>query len=80
MEPSSIEAETSQVDAQSEEWFASYADPSGRSSHQHRRFRYRRGRDPGLRRRHRRATVMMVASVVLVAAMTACFYAVLSLR
>ena len=72
-----IEPETAQVDAQSEEWFASYAEPLDRSSNQRRRVRYRRGRDPR-RRRHRLNTVMMVVSAVLVGAMTACFYAVLT--
>jgi hypothetical protein len=66
--------ETAQVDAQSEEWFASYAEPSSR----HRHLRHRRGRDPRRQRLHRRNTVMMIASVVFIGAMTACFYAVLT--
>jgi hypothetical protein len=76
MEPLSIE--TGQVDAQSEEWFASYAEPSSQSSNRYRRVRHRRSRDPGRQRRHRLNTVMMIASVVFVGAMTACFYAVLT--
>ena len=70
--------ETAQVDAQSEEWFASYADPSNQSSNRHRRLRHRRTRDPRRDRQHRLKVVMMVASVVFVVAMTACFYAVLT--
>ena len=70
--------ETAQVDAQSEEWFASYAEPSDQPSNQHRRIRHRRGRDPRRLRRDRLNAVMMVASVVFVGAMTACFYAVLT--
>jgi hypothetical protein len=69
--------ETPHVDAQSEEWFASYAEPSNQSSNRHRRVHNRRRRDPR-RQRHRLNTVMMVASMVLVGAMTACFYAVLT--
>ena len=69
---------TAQVDAQSEEWFASYAEPSNQSSsNRHRRVRHRRSRDPR-QRQHRLHTLMMIASVVLVGAMTACFYAVLT--
>ena len=65
--------ETAQVDAQSEEWFASYAEPSNRR----RPVRHRRKRD--LRRRRLRLnTVMMIGSMVFVSAMTACFYAVLT--
>ena len=75
MELRSIEA--AQVDAQSEEWFASYAEPSHQSSHQHRHVRHRRSPDPR-RQRYRRNTMMMIASVVFVGAMTACFYAVLT--
>ena len=70
--------ETAHVDAQSEEWFASYAEPSDQSSNRHRRLRHRRGRDPRRQRRDRLVAVMMVASVVFVGAMTACFYAVLT--
>jgi hypothetical protein len=70
--------ETANVDAQSEEWFASYAEPSNQSSNRHRRLRHRRSRDPRRQRRDRLVAAMMVASVVLVAAMTACFYAVLT--
>ncbi len=74
--------ETAQVDAQSEEWFASYADPStapsSQPSNRYRRVRHRRTRDPRRHRRHRVNTVMMIVSVVFVGAMTACFYAVLT--
>ena len=72
--------EIAQVDPQSEEWFASYAESSDQSSNQRRRIRQRRGRDPVRQRRHRLQrlnTVMMLASAVFVAAMTGCFYAVL---
>jgi hypothetical protein len=69
--------ETADVDAQSEEWFASYAEPSNQSSNRHRRVHHHRRRDPR-RQRHRLNTLMMVASMVLVGAMTACFYAVLT--
>jgi hypothetical protein len=71
--------ETADVDAQSEEWFASYAEPSNQSSNRHRRLRHRhrRSRDPRRQRRDRLIAVMMVVSVVFVGAMTACFYAVL---
>jgi hypothetical protein len=70
--------ETAQVDDQSEEWFASYAEPSNQSSNRHRRVRHRRGHDPRRLRQHRLNVVMMVVSVVFVGAMTACFYAVLT--
>ena len=70
--------ETADVDAQSEDWFASYAEPSNQSSNRHRRHRHRRSRDPRRQRRDRLIAVMMVASMVLVGAMTACFYAVLT--
>jgi hypothetical protein len=76
MDVSSIE--TGQVDAQSEEWFASYAEPSNQSSSRHRHVRHRRSRDPRRQRRDRLNVVMMIASVVFVGAMTACFYAVLT--
>ncbi len=78
MELPSTEIDTAQVDAQSEEWFASYADPSNQSSNRHRRLRHRRGRDPRRLRQQRLHVVMMVASVVFVGALTACFYAVLT--
>lgn len=72
--------ETAQVDAQSEAWFASYQEPSNQSSNRHRRVRHGRGRgrDPSRQRRDRLNAVMMVASVVFVGAMTACFYVVLT--
>ena len=71
--------ESAQVDAQSEEWFASYTEPSNQSSKRHRRahHHHHRRRDPR-RQQHRLTTLMMLASVVLVGAMTACFYAVLT--
>ena len=78
MERPSTETETGHVDAQSEEWFASYAEPSNQSSNRHRRVRHRRSRDPRRVRQHRLTVVMMVVSVVFVGAMTACFYAVLT--
>ena len=78
MEPSSTETETARVDPQSEEWFASYADPSNQPSDRHRRVRHRHTRAPRRGRQHRRNVVMMVVSVLFVGAMTACFYAVLS--
>jgi hypothetical protein len=74
----STETETAQVDAQSEDWFASYAEPSNQSPNRHRRLRHRRSRDPRRLRQHRLNVVMMVVSVVFVGAMTACFYAVLT--
>jgi len=70
--------ETADVDAQSEEWFASYAEPSNQSSNRRRRLRHRRSRDPRRQRRDRLIAVMMIASVVFLSAMTACFYAVLT--
>jgi len=76
MESPSTEA--AQVDAQSEEWFASYAESPNFSSNRRRRVRHRRGRDPRRQRHDRRQTVMMVVSLVFVGAMTACFYAVLT--
>jgi hypothetical protein len=81
MERSSTQ--TAQVDEQSEEWFASYAEPSNEPSNRHRsdrhrRDRHRRNRDPRRQRRSRLSEVMMIASVVFVGAMTACFYAVLT--
>lgn len=73
-----LSIETATVDAQSEEWFASYAEPSNQPSNRHRRVGHRRSRDPRRQRRDRLNTVMMVASVVFVGVMTACFYAVLT--
>lgn len=70
--------ETAQVDAQSEEWFASYAEPANEPAHRRRHVRHRRSRDPRRRRLRRLNTAMMLASVVLVSVMTACFYAVLT--
>jgi len=83
VELGSTDTETAQVDAQSEEWFASYAEPSNQPSNRHhrdshRRDRHRRNRDPRRQRRHRLNELMMIASVVFVGAMTACFYAVLT--
>jgi hypothetical protein len=71
--------QTAQVDAQSEEWFASYAETSIQPADQRRRVRHqRRTRESRRKRLHRINTLMMCGSVVLVAAMTACFYAVLT--
>ena len=70
--------ETAQVDAQSEEWFASYAEPSIQPSNRHRSVRHRRNRYSRHQRLHRLGTMMMILSVVLVGAMTACFYTVLT--
>jgi hypothetical protein len=75
--------ETAQVDAQSEEWFASSTEPQSQRSERHRSDRHRHNRhrhrgDPRRQRLHRLQTLMMVGSVVLVGAMTACFYAVLT--
>jgi hypothetical protein len=66
---------TAQVDAQSEEWFASYAEPSHRVRH---RVRNRRTRTSRRQKLHTLNTVMMIVSLVLVGAMTAYFYAVLT--
>lgn len=83
MELRSTETDTAQVDAQSEEWFASYAEPSNQPSTRHRRDshrrdRHHRNRDPRRQRRRRLNELMMIASVVFVSAMTVCFYAVLT--
>jgi hypothetical protein len=74
----STETEAPQVDAQSEEWFASYAEPSSESASRHRRVRHRRSRGLRRYRRNQLNALMMVASVVFLGAMTACFYAVLT--
>jgi hypothetical protein len=76
MEPTSTQV--AQADSQSEEWFASYAEPSNEPSTRHRRLRHRRTRDPRRQRLHRINTVMMIMSVAFVGALTACFYAVLT--
>lgn len=76
MDVSSIEI--AQVDAQSEEWFASYTEPSNQASNRHRHVRHRHSRDPRRQRRDRLNALMMIASVVFVGVMTACFYAVLT--
>ena len=78
MELRSTDTETAQVDAQSEEWFASYAEPSNQTSNRHRRDRHRRNRDPRRQRRYRLNELMMIVSVFFVGAMTACFYVVLT--
>ena len=78
MELSSTETETAQVDAQSEEWFASYEEPPNQSPSRRRHSRHRRSRDPRRQRLHRLNTAMMIGSVVFVGAMTACFYAILT--
>lgn len=66
--------ETAQVDAQSDEWFASYTEPSN----QHRHVRDHRRRHPRRQRLPRLGTMMMILSVAFVAAMTACFYTILT--
>lgn len=70
--------ETTQVDAQSEEWFASYAEPPNQRSNRQRSVRHRRTRAPRHQRLQRLNTLMMAMSVVVVGAMTACFYVVLT--
>jgi hypothetical protein len=72
-----VSNEAAHVDAQSEEWFASYAEPPSRSSNGHRHVRHRRSRDPR-RKRNQLNMMAMIASVLFVGAMTACFYAVLT--
>jgi hypothetical protein len=70
--------ETAQVDPQSEEWFASYAEPSKQPSNRNRHVRHRRSPRSTRQRLHRLGTMMMILSVVFVGAMTACFYTVLT--
>ena len=70
--------ETTQVDPQSEEWFASYAESSNQPSDRHRQARRRRSEHRRRQRVHRLGTTMMILSVVFVGAMTACFYTVLT--
>jgi cytoskeletal protein RodZ len=70
--------ETTQVDAQSEEWFASYAEPSNQPSDRHRHVRRHRSQHRRRQRIDRLGTTMMILSVVFVGAMTACFYTVLT--
>ena len=70
--------ETAQVDAQSEEWFASYAEPSSQPSNRHRHVRNRGSRHARRQWLPRPGTMMMILSVVFVGAMTACFYAILA--
>jgi hypothetical protein len=70
--------EIGQVDAQSEEWFASYAEPSSQPSNRHRHVRHHRSRHPRRQWLPRPGTMMMILSVVFVGAMTACFYTVLT--
>ncbi len=74
-------AETTQVDAQSDAWFASYVEPASEAAIRQRvRLRRARGRTrpPAHLRHRRRQNVMMVASLVFVGVMTACFYVLLS--
>ena len=78
MELASVE--TNQVDAQAEAWFESYVEAASEPSGQRRRVRHRHNRVPKHLQLHRRETLMMVASFVFIGAMTACFYAVLTLR
>ena len=71
--------ETAQVDAQSDEWFASYAEPSNQPSNGQRHVRqHHRRRNPRRQRLPRLGTMMMILSVVFVGAMTACFYTILT--
>jgi hypothetical protein len=70
--------ETAQVDPQSEEWFASYAEPAPQPSNRHRHGQRRRGHDPRRQRIRRLNTLMMIVSVVFIGVMTASFYAVLT--
>ena len=73
-------AETTQVDAQAEAWFASYTEASDEPLNGPRRVRHghRRGRGSRQVPRRRGDTLLMVASFVFVGVMTACFYAVLT--
>jgi hypothetical protein len=75
-----LTSNNAQVDAQSEEWFASYVEPSNQPSNRHRQSRHRRSHELKRQRlrRVRLETMMMLASVVFVGAMTACFYVVLT--
>ena len=70
--------ETAQVDAQSDEWFASYAEPSNQPSNGHRHVRHHRRRNSRRQWLPRLGTMMMILSVVFVGAMTACFYTILT--
>ena len=71
-----VSTETTQVDRQAEAWFASYAEPAWIR----RRIRHRRNRAPQHVRQHRRHSFMMLASMVAVGVMTACFYVILNAR
>jgi hypothetical protein len=71
--------ETTQVDRQAEAWFASYAEPADQPSIRQ-RIRQRRSRVPQHVRHHRRHSLMMLASVLFVGVMTACFYVSLNAR
>jgi hypothetical protein len=70
--------ETTQVDAQSEEWFASYAEPSNQPADRHRHSRRHRSQHRRRQRVDWIGPTMMILSVVFVGAMTACFYTVLT--
>jgi hypothetical protein len=73
-----VSADRSQVDAQADAWFASYAEPSRERSNRRRRDGGRRGERRRRAQQRRRETLMMLASFGLVGAMTAWFYAVLT--
>jgi hypothetical protein len=70
--------EHAHVDPQSEEWFASFPEePPGLGRGPH-RSRHRRRRAPNRKQRERLANLMMLGSVLLLGAMTAVFYSVLT--
>ncbi len=76
-------SEMTQVDPESEAWFASYAEPATEAAIRQRvRLRRARGRGQSRRPAHlrhrRRQNQMMVASLLFVGLMTACFYFLLS--
>ena len=66
--------ERAQIDPSSAEWLKYYSEASRR----YRRERRRRRRTPSRKQRNRLATLLMIASVVLVAGMTGLFYFVLT--
>ena len=73
--------ETAQLDGQADAWFASYAEPALEPSIRQRvRYRRSRSRVPQHVRQHRRRSWMMLASMLFVGVMTACFYVILNAR
>jgi len=66
--------ERAQIDPSSAEWLKYYSEASRR----HRGARRRRRRTPTRKQRNRLATLLMIASVVLVAGLTGVFYFVLT--